>query len=122
MKLVVREAESAALVEGLAGEGPYVTSIVGEIETVRACVRAGLPDTQADELRAGLSLVALDDAVRRAAAVVGPPTLRTLDAVHLATALSLGEALDALVTYDDRLAAAASESGLRVLSPGAKRG
>ena len=55
--------------------------------------------------------------VAPAAARIAPPGLRTLDAIHLASALDMGPALDALVTYDDRLAAAAWELGLPVLRP-----
>jgi predicted nucleic acid-binding protein len=45
------------------------------------------------------------------------PQIRSLDAVHLATALSIGVDLD-FVTYDDRQAVAAREAGLRVVQPG----
>ncbi|MEA2549919.1 MAG: uncharacterized protein QOE42_2517, partial [Chloroflexota bacterium] len=51
------------------------------------------------------------------AGIVGPPTLRTLDAIHLATALALQPDLDGFATYDDRLAAAARGLGLPVVSP-----
>lgn len=51
------------------------------------------------------------------AATVGPSSLRTLDAIHLATALGLGAELDAFVTYDNRLAEAARSLGLPVVSP-----
>ena len=117
MKLAVEETESAALLEAIAGHGPYLTSVVGEIETLRACRRAEVPFEQVDELRAGLVVVALDDEVRQLASEVGSPTLRTLDAIHLATALSLGEDLDSLVTYDLRLAQAAADASIPVISP-----
>ena len=51
------------------------------------------------------------------AGLLDPPTLRTLDAVHLAAALVLGDELDAIVTYDDRLAQAALANGIAVISP-----
>jgi predicted nucleic acid-binding protein len=66
---------------------------------------------------AGLHLLRLDDHVLDAAAALGPATLRTLDALHLASALSLGEDLAAVVVYEDRLAGAARQAGLRVLAP-----
>lgn len=94
-----------------------MTSVVGEIETIRVCGRGSVPPEQVEELRDGLVVVALDDEVRRLAAVVGPPLLRTLDAIHLATALSLREDLDGLVAYDARLARAAAGAGLPVLAP-----
>jgi uncharacterized protein len=117
VKLAVEETESAALLAAISGRGPYTTSVVGEIETLRVCRRAHVPAGQIDELRAGLVIVALDDDVRRLASEVGPPILRTLDAIHLATALSLGEDLESLVTYDLRLARATADAAIPVLSP-----
>lgn len=61
----------------------------------------------------------IDDGIIRSAAALAPVTLRTLDAIHVATALSLGDDLSGLVTYDDRLASAAGEVGIGVISPGA---
>jgi predicted nucleic acid-binding protein len=95
-----------------------VTSVVGEIEAVRVCRRTGVPQSQVDELLAGLAIVALDDEVRQLAFEAGSPMLRTLDAIHLATALSIREALESLVTYDLRLAQATADAGIPVLSPG----
>jgi predicted nucleic acid-binding protein len=113
----VTEPESAALLAAIAGRGPYVTSVVGEIETVRVCQRASVPADQVDELRAGLVVIALDDRVRRLAFEVGSPSLRTLDAIHLATVVSLREELESFVTYDLRLARAAGDAGIHALSP-----
>jgi uncharacterized protein len=117
VKLAVEEAQSAALLAALAGRGPFVTSVVGEIETLRVCRRAQIPSAHVDELRAGLAIVALDDEVRRLAHEVGSPVLRTLDAIHLATAVSLRDELESFVTYDLRLAQATADAGLAVLSP-----
>ena len=66
-----------------------------------------------------LVIVALEPDVAAAAATIGPPTLRTLDAIHLASAAALGSDLEALVTYDRRLAEAARGLGMPVASPGA---
>lgn len=117
MKLAVEEPESAALLTAITGRGPYATSVVGEIETLRVCRLARVPLEQVDELRAGLVIVALDEEVRRLASEVGSPMLGTLDAIHLATALSLREDLESVVTYDLRLAQASTEAALPVLSP-----
>jgi uncharacterized protein len=117
VKLAVEEAESQALLTVIEGRGPYVTSVVGEVETVRACRRASVPGDQIDRLRDGLVVIALDNEVRQIAAAVDPPPLRTLDAIHLATALSLGAGLDRIVTYDARLAEAAELAGLAVVAP-----
>jgi predicted nucleic acid-binding protein len=53
------------------------------------------------------------------AGAMAPPELRSLDALHLAAAMSLGRDLAGIVAYDDRLALAASHAGLKVASPGA---
>ena len=59
----------------------------------------------------------VDDAVLDGAAAIDPAELRSLDAVHLATALGIGERLDGVVTYDARLREAADLAGLTVLMP-----
>jgi len=64
---------------------------------------------------AGIDFLAIDGAIVAAASRLEPPLLRTLDAIHLATALSLGDDLGALLTFDLRLAAAARAAGLNVL-------
>lgn len=51
--------------------------------------------------------------------LLDPPNLRTLDAIHLATALSLGDDLTLLISYDDRLTQAAAAAGIEVASPAA---
>lgn len=63
------------------------------------------------------NLIAVDWNMLTAACRVDPPSLRTLDAIHLASALSLGEELDGFVTYDKRLASAARDAGLTVIAP-----
>ena len=65
-----------------------------------------------------LSLVTLDRELLEVAGKLTPPTLRSLDAIHLATALTLREELEAFVAYDERLLTAASDLGLPVASPG----
>lgn len=59
----------------------------------------------------------MDPAILDAAAGLKPPDFRTLDAIHVASALSLGDDPHAFVTYDDRQAAAARKGGLRVEAP-----
>ena len=96
-----------------------VTSELGRVEVLRAARRV---DSQVlAEARAvvgDLDLVALDRAVQDVACDVGDPPLRTLDAVHLASALLLGDGLTAFVAYDRRLADAAQNAGLVVAAPG----
>ncbi len=89
------------------------------VEAVRACRRLG--DEVAASAEAGLAdlaLLPLDPAVLAVARRLDPPELRSLDAIHLATALSIGPDLGAVFSYDDRLIAAALAAGLTVLSPG----
>lgn len=119
LKLVIEEPESWALADSLR-DTELVTSDLSRVEVRRAILRAGLgPDALGLAARTfqPVQLVRIDDAILDRAGEVGPPGLRALDAIHLATALAVGRELDALVTYDRRLADAAEQSGLRVASP-----
>lgn len=117
-KLVVSEPESAALRERLAGQ-VLVASALLVTEVSRAVRRAvgRSHDAVLSEVLAVIDLVVVDRSVLAAAAELEPATLRTLDAVHLASALSLGARVDALVGYDDRLLDAARAAGLSVERP-----
>lgn len=124
VKLVRHEAESAALVDWL-DERPntmLVTSALAEVELPRA-LRCSDPDLVAG-VPAVLERVAkyeIDDLVRSAAAGYPSPELRSLDAIHLATAHAVfGRQLTSFVTYDKRLLAAAEAFGLPTRSPGAE--
>lgn len=66
----------------------------------------------------GIYLLAVDVDIRREAQRLKPPHLRTLDAIHLATALSIGDPDLEFITYDDRQAEAARAAGLKVVQPG----
>ena len=68
---------------------------------------------------AACTLLQFDELALRLAETVGPPELRSLDAIHLAAALSIGDYPDAFVTYDRRLASAARAIGLNVVAPSA---
>jgi predicted nucleic acid-binding protein len=121
MKLVRHEDETAALGGWLAShpDQPVVTSELGRVEVLRAARRAG--DQALVEARAvlgDLDLVPLGRAAQEIACDVGGPLVRTLDALHLASALLLGEELTAFVAYDHRLADAALAAGLLVTAPG----
>ena len=118
MKLVVREAESDSLRELVARETHQIASSIAEVEVERA-VRRVAPEVVPDTRRAvaALTLIEPSESIRARAAQLDPPELRTLDAIHLATALEVGAELDGVVTYDSRLAAAAGAAGLTVLAP-----
>ena len=121
MKLVRREAETEALREWLdrRREQPVVASELGRVEVLRAARRVGDPVlAEARAVVGDLDLVPLDRAVQDVACDIGDPLLRTLDALHLASALLLGDALTAFVAYDHRLAGGAQAAGLVVAAPG----
>lgn len=117
-KLVVAEPESGALGRRLAGRSLVASGLVVP-EVTRAVRRAvgRSHDPVLAQVLAAVDLVVLDRAVLAAAADLEPPGLRTLDAVHLASALALGDRIEALVAYDDRLLAAARSAGLTVERP-----
>jgi hypothetical protein len=119
VKIVVQEAESAALRTYLAANGSRrVSSALLRAEVLRAVRHLG-PDALA-AVREGLrrvDLVAIDDRILDAAGILQPGVLRTLDAIHLATALAIGDDLDAVVTYDERMVEAARHLGLRTATP-----
>jgi predicted nucleic acid-binding protein len=118
VKLVVPEYESSALRAELARWPRRVSSALTRAELVRACARVdSAARDRARELLVGLSLVSVTDRVLEEATGVRPVSLRTLDAIHVATALALGEALGALITYDERMAEAATRADLPVLAP-----
>lgn len=118
MKLFQAEGESDVLRDELRRWPLQATSVVGEIELRRAGRRFRASEAAIDAIVASLILVHVDDDVRRLAATVGSPSLRSVDAIHLATALSLGKDLGAFCCYDRRLLAEAASVGLAVLSPG----
>lgn len=118
-KLVVAETETAGLVDWLeSGDRDGVASDLARAELMRA-VRRTAPDLapRAREVLDAVVLVEVTAAVFAAAGRLEPSSLRTLDAVHVASALDLGDDLEALVTYDQRLADAARRNGIRVLAP-----
>ena len=116
-KLLLEEAESKALGDFLrSAETPLVTSRVGIVELRRVGRRSGAGPDRADALAASLVVVELDETVERQAIVIDPG-LRSLDAIHLATALAAADSIDGFVCYDVRLADAAESLGLTVLAP-----
>ena len=117
-KLVVAERESAALRAWAGAHEEFVASDLARTELARA-VRRVTPELMpaARLVLDSLTLVTARADLFEAAGRLDPPTLRSLDALHLATALDLGDDLDAFVTYDDRLASAARDYGLPVAAP-----
>ena len=71
----------------------------------------------ADAVVAQVSVIEVGEPIRRRAALLEPATIRSLDALHLATAIEVGDGLDAVVTYDARMAETARSLGLAVMAP-----
>src|SRR5256712_4056657 len=119
VKLLMSERESPALGKWLRQRPARASAAVLRVELVRAVRRAGLPRLvpEARKLLAGVHLIRLDDALLERAADLDPTELRSLDSIHLAAATSLGDDLAAVVSYDDRLLAAASALGLPIATP-----
>lgn len=118
MKLPLREAELEALLAELSEWHGYVSSALLGVEAIRACARyEGEYATEARTFLEGLALLPLDHAVLDEAASIDPAELRSFDALHLATALSIRDEIGVFVTYDERLGLAAADHGLVVSRP-----
>ncbi len=120
VKLVVREPESAALRRYMRrSRGSVVSSALARAEVNRAVLHLGYGAArQAKAVLAHIDLIRVNNQVLTVAGALEPFDLRTLDAIHLATADLLVESLGRFVCYDDRLAAAAQAHGLNVHRPG----
>ena len=118
VKLVVEEPESRAMNRWFVESTRVTTSRVGVIETIRASARREHDPAHRDQVIRDVEVIELNPSISIVAASLQPAILRTLDAIHLATALALLPDLDAFVTYDDRMADAARAVGLPVVRPG----
>ena len=120
IKLLAEETHSRAFAQFYDSDpkAEWVSSALLRIELIRAVARvrpALLPDAR--DLLTAFSYIEIDEEVVDGAMNEPDRTLRSLDAIHLATARLLGPDLDALVTYDSHLASAATDAGLAVLAP-----
>lgn len=117
VKLVLDEANSDALRDFARREPRGTSCALARTEVVRV-----VRDHGADAIRKarvavlGLELLELDDELLDAAALL-PAPVRSLDAIHLAAAVAMGDELSVLVTYDERMARSARELGLRTIAP-----
>lgn len=119
VKLVVAEPETSALRAWLAdSDRDLVSCDLARTELLRA-VRRAAPDrvTQARSVLDSITLIEVTAQTFEEAGRLDPTMLRTLDAIHLAAALDLGDDLDEIVTYDDRLAEAAKFNAIPVTAP-----
>jgi uncharacterized protein len=119
VKLLVRESETTALRRELRRWPRRASSSLLRVELLRAIKRSGLPRLRAPARRhlVAISLIRLDDALLDRAGDLDPASLRSLDAIHLAAALTLGSDLGVVVTYDDRMLLGATALGLPTASP-----
>lgn len=118
VKLVARERETPDLVEVVRADPAVISSALAWTEVIRAVRRARGPIARASGVLDGIAFVPIDEGILRAAADLEPVGLRTLDAIHIATALSLGDDIARLVAYDRHLAEAAAAAGIPVVAPG----
>lgn len=119
VKLAVDEPESKALRAYLRRRRPLVSSALARTEVIRALLAEGEEGVaRGHEVLARVDLVRLNDRVLNAAGILNPSDVRTLDAIHLATAQLLGSDLGPVVSYDERMLGAARQLGLKTASPG----
>jgi len=118
VKLVIAEAESLALRQYLLQRRPLVSSALARTEVLRALLDEGDDGaTRGRAVLASLDLIRVNDRVLDDAARLLPSEVRSLDAIHLATAQQLGGDLDQIVSYDDRMLRAANWLGMRTARP-----
>jgi predicted nucleic acid-binding protein len=122
-KLVTIEQESRALVDFLRDRPRQYSSSLLAVELRRVARRAAVADDaavlEAESFLGRASLVEIDHRIIHTAGFLEPDRLRALDAIHLATALELGEEIEAMVVYDRQLAAGARRHGIAAVAPGA---
>lgn len=98
-------------------ESPMGTSTIGFVETVRTLDRVGSYPTAMQDLLGSFTEILVTDEIRDAAAAL-PGGVRTLDAVHIASAQAVGDTLTVLVSYDKRMLGIAHSVGIPIASPG----
>jgi predicted nucleic acid-binding protein len=120
VKLAVAEPETSALEADVAAREGLVASALVVVECGRAARRAGSRRVlqRMEEVLQAVYLIDLNGSLLQEAARIEPDSIRSLDAIHLATALSVDEPTLEVITYDGRMAEAARANGLRVAQPG----
>ena len=120
LKFVFAEPERAALVKALTQ--PAISSELARLEVKRAVHRINPKDIAlANQELTRINFVTISDQVLSTAeAFTANISLATLDAIHVATALTLGSKIEGIITYDKQMIANAQNMGIRVLSQGAK--
>ncbi len=118
VKLAIDEPQSDALGRYLRRRGPLVSSALARTEVLRALLDEGdVGVKRGRDVLMRVDLIRVNDRVLNAAGTLLPNDIRSLDAIHLATALHLGDDVRQIVTYDDRMAGAAAGLGIRTAEP-----
>ncbi len=120
IKLIYEEDESTALEQWLrlSQSKSAVTSDLSLVEVLRTCkIKGASSIATARQLLSGIDIIPISKEIIEFASVLDPKELRSLDAIHLASALSIREELEFFVAYDKRLTTAASKAGLAVVAP-----
>jgi len=118
VKLVIAEPESAVLRQHLRRRRPLVSSALARTEVLRAlCGEAPEATARAQALFDRVDLLRINDRVLGSAGMLLPAHLRSLDAIHLASAFLLGADLESLVSYDHRMLDAVRHLGMTIASP-----
>jgi predicted nucleic acid-binding protein len=118
IKLIIAEAESTALRRYLRRRPERVSCALTRVEVIRAVrLHGSAAVRRARQALRRIDLLYLDDELLEDAATLETGVLRSLDAIHLAAARSLGDELEAVVTYDDRMRLAAERLGIPVDAP-----
>lgn len=119
LKLIFEEPETSRLEDFLEQWPIRVSSALARVEVMRVAARVEdrAVEREANRVLHAMNLARVDDGIVAAAAAIKPDGLRSLDALHLATAHTFGHHLAGIVVYDRRLAAAARDHGLVVWAP-----
>jgi len=120
LKLLAEESHSRSFAQFYDdhANAAWVSSTLLRVEVMRAVTRAlpvAVPDAR--ELLLAFDFISIDEGIIEVAMNEPDRTLRSLDAIHLATARALGDDLDGMATYDERLAVAAMAAGMTIISP-----
>ncbi|BBH17949.1 ribonuclease VapC [Nocardioides baekrokdamisoli] len=115
VKVMLEEVESAAVREWVSGNIVLVSSRLLEAEMRRVAARSGIPQADASEALSYVNLVDVPPSAYFGAGIHPDPDLRTLDALHVTVATMIG--VDAIATYDVKMAATANAVGLAVITP-----
>ena len=117
LKLLAEENDSAAMREWAVLHDSLWSSQLLRTEAVRAASHLGISDDDVETALESVSLILPSVATFYTAGHLAPHSLRSLDALHLATALEMGDDLEGIVAYDERLISASRSASLEVVSP-----